>query len=105
MSKPTPPKTLEAKIAYELGDLWSRAFNNGSRYNPVDPEPDIAEKVQAILSAVGETVDEAINTSKEIYLKKDLPSLLATDEYIKVREELRVEQRIHAAALLGKEGE
>ncbi len=43
---------------------------------------------------IKQAVDKyVISMMKEIWLKNDLPSLLQSDDYIKTREELRVEQR------------
>lgn len=64
----------------------------------------IDEFVKDAQQLIDDTVDTVIETTKEIYLKNDLVSLLQSDNYVKVREELRVEQHKHYEEMKAKNG-
>src|SRR5712691_6393482 len=58
-----------------------------------------SELKQAEEAVLDRVEKEVINATKEIYMTNDLPNLLETEEYVKIRQELRAEQRQRLDAL------
>lgn len=95
----TPQSTFDEKLQVALLKFKSENENWVTRADNVTPPSsqkevimeEIVEEAKAAITSL--VLEEVINYKKEIFLTSDLPSLLATDDYIRIREELREEQR------------
>lgn len=100
------PENEREKIATELCIAYNKA--NKEAYEQGKPRGDAFHAMADIVLArdkeqrqtlLDRVKNEVIDKLKDIYLTNDITNLLITDDYIKIREELRKEQHKYLDAL------
>lgn len=86
-------KPIQDQIDTELRRLWQQAITSGYSLGTKDADTKVWISTQRLLDLIRTVGQQVIDTSKDIYLSEYIPSFLDVEEYVRVRDELRSEQR------------